>query len=140
MFFQRQGLHDRAINWYLKDIDSSELPTVLTQLKLDLKIIERLISAYSLTTNKKMQSNLKDLIDRCLVKAAHHAAIENRLLQEYLRSHPSPDVRSSHLSLGLSQWYKGEVTREAYFLSLLYNKFILGVDYSEIDYARFFEY
>jgi hypothetical protein len=141
MFFQRQGRHDCAIDWYLKDINSPELPTVFPNYLVDMKTIERFISAYSLITNKEMQSNLKDLIDRCLVQAVHNATKYNRVILEYFKSHPSTDMRSVLIYRNdIPKWYGGEGSREMYFLSLLYNKFILGTDYSDIDYARFFEY
>jgi hypothetical protein len=141
MFFQRQGRHDCAIDWYLKDINSPELPTVFSNYFVDMKTTERVISAYSLTTNKEMQSNLRDLINCCLVQTTHDTAKCYREVQEYLRSHPLTDMRTVFIRpKGNLRWYGGEATREVYFLSLLYNKFILGTDYGDIDYARFFEY
>ncbi len=88
-----------------------------------------------------MQSNLKDLINRCLVKTAHNTAKYNCMVLEYFKSHPSTDMRTSHVyPYNKRVMYGGEAGREVYFLSLLYNKFILGTDYSDINYARFFEY
>ncbi len=142
MFFEKQGWHDRAVDWYLKDINFPELPTVFNNNYLvDIKAIERLISAYSLTTNKEMQSNLKDLINHCFVQAAHDAAKYNRMVLKYFKSHPSSDMRFLFIHPDNRRTvYGGEASREVYFISLLYNKFILGTDYQDIDYARFFDY
>ncbi len=141
MFFERQGWYDCAIDWYLKDINDPELPTVPGNYLVDMKTIERFISAYSLTTSKEMQSNLKDLVNRCFVQTAHDAAKHNRMVLKYFKSHPSSDMRSIFIyPNNRREVYGGEASREVYFISLLYNKFILGIDYRDIDYARFFEY
>ncbi len=141
MFFERQGWHDRAIDWYLKDINFPDLPTLFSHYQTDMKTIERLISVYSLTTNKVMQNNIKDLINHCFVQTAHDTAKYNRHVREYFRSHPSTDMRSVYIYPDdFRQWYGGEASREVYFISLLYNKFILGIDYRDINYARFFGY
>ncbi len=106
-----------------------------------MKTTERLISAYPLITNKETQSNLKDLIHRCLVQIAKEAAKYSHSIFDFLKSHPSTDLRNKSLYLkGKRMLYAGEASREVYFISLLYNKFILGTDYKDIDYARFFKY
>jgi len=142
MFFEKQKMYDRAIDWYLKDINNPELPdSSFGSFMTDMRTTERLISAYPLITNKEIQSNLKDLIHRCLFKITKGAAECGHFILDYLKSHPSTNLRNANLYLkGRRLSYGREGSREVYFISLLYNKFILGVDYQDIDYARFFKY
>jgi len=142
MFFEKQGMYDRALDWYLKDIDDSELPdTSFGFFLTDMKTTERLISAYPLITDKEIKSNLKDIIHRCLLQIAKSATRHSLTILDFLKSHPSTDLRNESLYLkGKRMLYAGEASREVYFISLLYNKFILGTDYQNIDYARFFKY
>lgn len=142
MFFEKQKMYDRAIDWYLKDIDDSELPdTSFGFFLTDMKTTERLISAYPLITDKKIKSNLKDTIHRCLVRIAKGATQHSHTILDFLKLHPSTDLRSESLySKGKRMLYAGEASREVYFISLLYNKFLLGIDYQNIDYARFLKF
>jgi hypothetical protein len=142
MFFEKQRMYDRAIDWYLKDINNPELPeTSFGFFLTDMKTTERLISAYPLITNKEIKSNLKDLIHRCLVQINKGATNHSLTIFDFLKSHPSADLRNESLYLnGRRLLYAGEPSREVFFISLLYNKFILGTDYQDIDYTRFFKY
>lgn len=142
MFFEKQGMYDRAIDWYLKDINDPKLPNSSFAFFLtDMKTTERLISAYPLITNKETQSNLKGLIHQCLVQIAKGAAKYSLTILDFLKSHPLTDLRNESFYLkGKRLFYAGEPSREVYFISLLYNRFILGTDYQDTDYARFFKY
>jgi len=142
MFFEKQRMYDRAIDWYLKDINDPELPDSSFGFFLtDMKTTERLISAYPLITNKEIRSNLKDLIHRCLVRIAKGATKHSLTILDFLKSHPSTDLRDECFYLnGKRLLYAGEPSREVFFISLLYHKFVLGTDYHDIDYARFLRY
>lgn len=141
MFFEKQGRYDCALDWYLKDINVPELPNLFGFFLTNMKTTERLISAYSLTTGKEMQSNLENLIHLCLARSFQSAAEHSRSIIDYFISHPSTDMRIISITSGEKRkLYAGEASREIYFISLLYNKFILGIDYQDIDYARFFKY
>jgi hypothetical protein len=129
MFFEKQQMYERARDWYLRDIND---PGLLDRSEgfflTDLKATERLVSAFPLTTDRETRRQLKDLIHGYLVRCARGAAAHSRVIFDFLFS---GDKR---------MLYAGEASRELFFLSLLYNKFVLGTDYENIDYARFFQY
>lgn len=141
MFFEKQGWCEHALDWYLKDINVQELPNFFGFYLTDMKTTERLISAYPLTIGKEMQSSLKNLIHLCLARIFQNSAKYSRDIIDYFKSHPSTDKRSESIIFGEKRrLYAGEASREVYFTSLIYNKFILGTDYQNIDYSRVFEY
>ena len=144
-FFEKQGQYDRAVEWYLKDIYEPALPGLFDSrdhLKV-LKIITRLISAYHLiSSDQPMKRDLKNLIDRSFINSFTIMAAYAHRVFEAFQLHPESDVRKSNLveADNKSLLYAGETSRDVYFCSLLYNKFVLGTDYGDIDYTRFFEY
>jgi hypothetical protein len=146
MFFEKQHIDERALDWYLKDInDPGLLEGLLSRsdgfFMLDLKTTERLVSAYALTTDRETRSHLKNLIHGYLVRCVHEAAAYSRFIVDFLKSHPSTDLRDIFFFSGDKRiLYGGEASREVYFMSLLYNKYVLGMDFQDIDYARFFQY
>ncbi len=141
MFYQRQGWHERAVDWYLKQINVPGLPYLFGNFQTDLKTTERLVAAYPLVGDKEKQRDLEDLIHRCMVRICLHAAEHGRRIKAYWELHPATDMRT--VSLRDTQKnlpYSGEASRELYLFALLYNKFVQGVDYRDIDYAMFFQY
>jgi hypothetical protein len=143
MFFEKQGQYDRAVDWYLKDINHPVLPSCFCWSHLmAFKTIERLMSAYHLITDTQLKEYLEDLIHRSFVEAFKLGATYSQRKLGYFETRPSIDIRSIWLSLNeqRSILYGGEKSREVFFVSLLYNKFILGTDYRDIEYARFFKY
>ena len=144
MFFERQGWLDRATQWYLKDIYDPALPRLLDVAYLrSFKITERLLSAYGITSDKEIKRDLKDLIDRSFVAAFQRTAAYAYEVINFFQTHSDNDVMTVgpiRNSSGELIHYAGEGSREVYFCSLLYNKFVLGIDYPDIEYARFFNY
>ncbi|MHC4757137.1 MAG: class I SAM-dependent methyltransferase [Planctomycetota bacterium] len=140
MFFEKLGWHDLALDWYLKDINIPELPKFFGFYLTDMKTTERLISAYPLTTDKEARNNLKQLIHKCLAQIFQNAAKYSLYIIDYLKSNPSCDKQALFLIDGKKRkLYAGEASREVYLTSLLYNKFILGIDYKDVNYTRFFK-
>ena len=146
MFFQRQGLYNRAVDWYLKHIDVYGLPYLFGNFLTDLKTTERLVSAFPLINDKKKQSDLMNLIQRCMVTICHNISKHSQRVNAYYESHPTTDMRAVWLKNGKGKvkdtdiLYAGEAAREILLFSLLYNKFVRGVDYKDIDYASFLMY
>jgi len=141
MFFEKQRWHNLALDWYLKDINVHDLPNFFGFYLTDMKTTERLMSAYPLTTDNQIRNNLKNLIHLCLARIFQNAAKYSDEIIDYFKSNPSNDKRiNSIISEGKRKLYAGEASREVYFTSLLYNKFVLGIDYQDINYHHFFEY
>lgn len=144
MFFEKQGWHNSAVDWYLKDINHPTIPSYLCWRHLmAFKTIERLMSAYPLITDTQSKEDLGGLIHRSFVEAFRLAACYSQEILEYLEPYSSLEIRNLWLSLrGEKRHFlnAGEHIREVFYLSLLYNKFVLGTDYRDIEYARFFKY
>jgi len=140
MFFQRQGRYDRAVAWYLKDIDIPGLPMLLRGFLTDLKTVERLVCGYSVLAEEQRRRDLKERIHAALARTCQDAAAQGHRVLAYLKAHPETDMRITHSDNKTVPAWAGEYCREGYLLSLLYNAMVLGTDYRDIDYARFLRY
>jgi hypothetical protein len=134
--------YDTAFSWYTRDIYFKELPSLFGFYLTDMKTTERLLCAYNV---KKRQGKedvfLKQLIFDCINQILMNAAQYAENIIEFIETHPEADLSLGRIpDKGRYKLYAGEASRELFFLSLLYNNIINGIEYKDINYRKFLQY
>ncbi len=133
--FERTGDTKTAIEWYLKDIDSADLPKEMGFYMTSFKTCERLLCAYRLVDEKKKET-LRVLIDNCVAKSLFMAKDYATTLLKILDDNPGVDLSIPKYKVGdRTYFFGGESIREPLVIGALYREFVEGVPYAETDYG-----
>jgi len=134
---ERMGDTSEAKRWYLREIDTPELPEFLRFYLTGLKTTERLLRAHTVAQNP-LRPFLRRLIERslvvCQLRARHYCAevLETR------RSAPGIDWSWPRVQTGSKLlFFGGEATREPLLAALIYCRVVQGVRYANTDYSIF---
>lgn len=143
---ERAGRLTEAYDWYTKDIDNLALVELIGFYLTGLKTTERLLCARrvdSLLNSEKDSSRglLQDLIRLCFHSSLKKCASYARIILDYVDSNDKLDLSQERFFLEDNKFmlFGGESSREPFLISLVYNKIINGIDYSDIDYSRYFK-
>jgi hypothetical protein len=127
--FERQGDHQTAYEWYTNDLLWIDLPDQFFWYLDDMKLVERLSSAYALLPPSIEKNLLEELIHRCLLKAYRQTATYAKHVLDYLSRHPEADLKQRLFVKENNQrlQFAGEMVSEVYLRSLLYLWKVKGI-------------
>jgi hypothetical protein len=133
---QRMRRPHEARAWYLRDIDSPDLPGAMRGALTSFKTCERLLSACEITPEAE-RSSLVALIHRSLAAALKLTCTSARELIERIDRHPEADLRPAWIELGgQRRLFGSEACREPLLAALLYQKMVRRVAYADTDYSH----
>jgi len=132
---ERMGQHREARAWYLRDIDTPQLPDCLGFYLTAFKTCERLFSALRITAVEH-RPPLRELIDAAVHKSllqTQRYAVE---VLEIIDTHPNMDLSQPKQEVaGRSVFFAGEAAREPLLAALLYRRAMEGISYADTDYS-----
>lgn len=142
--FERMGRAAEAFDWHTRDILITDLPDIFWFYLTSLKTCERLFCALRGAPPQKETVLLRDLIERCMHRALCSASSHAHKVRQHIADNPQADLTAIRFFVNQARTqdllYAGEAAREVFLASLLYNRIVNGVPYSDIDYATYLEF
>ena len=133
--FERTGDTETAIDWYLRDIDSDDLPGEMGFYMTGFKTCERLLCAYHLADEKKKET-LRGLVNATIASTLAQTRDYSTTLLKILDENPGVNLAVPKYKIGNRTWFFGnESTREPMMIGALYREFVEGVSYAQTDYS-----